>query len=118
MDLSCILPSGRWEIYPDGIINSNGLNKYTPKTITSLPKLKAHLEEVKKIGYAVDNEEFNQGVRCVAVSVRNHEGGVIASVGVSGPSTRMKIEDISSLAEILMDVSSQLSNSLGYIQKR
>ena len=61
----------------------------TPRTITSARRLLKELRDTRARGYALDEEEHELGVRCVAAPVRNHEGKVIAAISVAGPTERM-----------------------------
>lgn len=69
--------------YPSG-----KLTRYTEHTITSLDRLRAALAEVRKQGYAIDQEEHELGVKCVAVPTFNHLG-IVAAMSLSGPVERM-----------------------------
>jgi DNA-binding IclR family transcriptional regulator len=95
-------------------ICAQGLIGYTPRTITHPAKLRKELDKVRKVGYAVDDEEHHRGVRCVAAPVRNHAGDAIASLSVSGPATRVTKEAVSALARRVMEVAAKLSTRLGY----
>ena len=63
--------------------------RMTPNTITSAKRLLKELRTVRVRGYALDEEEHELGVRCVAAPVRNHEGKVVAAISVAGPTDRM-----------------------------
>jgi len=63
--------------------------RMTPNTITSAKRLLKELRTVRVRGYALDEEEHELGVRCVAAPVRNHEGKVVAAISVAGPTERM-----------------------------
>ncbi len=91
-----------------------GLTLYTPQTITDPDKLKAELAHVRSVGYAVDNMEHQRDLRCVAAPIRNHNGDVIASLSVSGPSTRIPKERIPGLAARVREAANKLSARLGY----
>jgi IclR family KDG regulon transcriptional repressor len=73
----------------DQLIKDKGLPKRTDKTITDPARLKEHLFSVRNQGYAVDDEENERGIRCVAAPVRDEEGRVIAAISVSGPTIRL-----------------------------
>ena len=90
------------------------LTCYTPRTITALRELVPHLESVRERGYAVDDEEFDPGVRCVAAAIRDHRGKVVASVGISGPSIRVTLGRIPELGEVVMETARQISQLIGY----
>jgi DNA-binding IclR family transcriptional regulator len=77
-----------------GIYKNKSLKAYGKNTITRLPALMAELAKIRKQGYAVDNEEYYEGVRCVAAPVRSG-GQVVASISVTGSiftMTRGRIE--------------------------
>jgi len=63
--------------------------RMTPNTVTSAKRLLKELRAVRVRGYALDEEEHELGVRCVAAPVRNHEGKVVAAISVAGPTERM-----------------------------
>lgn len=65
------------------------LERFTEKTITDPARLLADLKSIKLAGFAVDNEETEIGVLCIAVPIRNHENQVVAAISVSGPVSRM-----------------------------
>ncbi len=71
------------------IIKEKGLKKFTKNTITSSRKFFEELRKIRECGYAIDNEEIEDGLRCIAVPVFNGEGKVIAAVSISGPSSRI-----------------------------
>ena len=95
--------------YPNG-----RLKRYTAHTITSLKALRAELKSVRSLGYAVDQEEHEEGVKCVAVPTFDHQG-IAAAVSVSGPVDRM--EDHLAHDELigaLLDAARQISAQMGW----
>ncbi|WP_240984507.1 IclR family transcriptional regulator [Acididesulfobacillus acetoxydans] len=91
-----------------------GLKRYTKNTIT---EEKVLLEELKKIGrqgYSIDDEEIMDGLRCVAVPIRNFSGKVIAGMSVSGPTARLDGERLESIIEHMLKTGQDISASLGY----
>jgi DNA-binding IclR family transcriptional regulator len=91
-----------------------GLRRHTVNTITDPRRLRKELERVRERGYAVDDEEHDPGVRCVAAPVRDHGGRVIASLSISGPATRIDADAIPRLAERVKEAAAKLSTQLGY----
>lgn len=81
------------------VIGYAGLEAFTPKTLTQPESLHKALAQVRAQGYALDDEEFAQGVRCIAVGVRGSSGAVVAAISLSGPSSRVTDERIPVLAE-------------------
>ncbi|HEY8369595.1 MAG TPA: IclR family transcriptional regulator [Thermodesulfobacteriota bacterium] len=90
------------------------LEARTARTITSRERLEAEIEAVRARGYAVDDEEFAQGLRCVAMPVRNFTGQVVAAIGLSGPVWRVSPERMPRLVELVGDAAARLSAELGY----
>jgi IclR family KDG regulon transcriptional repressor len=73
-----------------GILDN--MERFTPNTIIDKGEFINHLKEVAKQGYALDNEEYNLGVRCVGVPLRDYTGRVVGGICVSGPSFRITDE--------------------------
>ena len=91
------------------------LRKLTENTIVSPEALRGHLREVAKVGFALDNEEFELGVRCLAAPVRDYSHKVVASVGLSGPLSRFSMERIEKeLVPLVKEAGEKISERLGY----
>jgi IclR family transcriptional regulator, KDG regulon repressor len=73
----------------NALIRSMDFHRFTPRTITDSDELQAELTRIAEAGYALDNEEHELGVRCIAAPIRNSEGTVIAALSVSVPSVRL-----------------------------
>jgi DNA-binding IclR family transcriptional regulator len=71
----------------DEIAERHGLPAKTPNTITEREELAAELRDTRERGYAVDEEEMIEGIRCVAAPITND--GVVGAISISGPSGRM-----------------------------
>ncbi|WP_438267461.1 IclR family transcriptional regulator [Haladaptatus halobius] len=74
------------------IINKHGLTKVNENTITDRETLFEEFETIREQGYAIDNGERVERMRCVAVPIIGEEENVIAAVSVSGPMNRMNNE--------------------------
>ena len=91
------------------------LKKYTPNTITSLPTLKEHLRTIMENDYAIDNEEFEEGVKCISVPIKDYLGVSIAALSITGPSYRMTDDLISnSILPVAKKYSLEISKKLGF----
>lgn len=88
--------------------------RYTPRTITSMRELLPHLESTRERGYALDDEEFEPGVRCIAACVKGYRGHVEAAVGISGPGVRVTLERVPALAAVVMETAGEVSRLVGY----
>lgn len=88
--------------------------RYTDRTLTSKAALAQELERVRAAGYAYDNEECEDGVRCIAVPVRDYTGRVIAGISVSGPVMRMTDSFIQDHLPLIVDSARQVSVLMGW----
>ena len=88
--------------------------RLTPKTITAPKAFEAELRRIRAAGYALDDEEQYEGLRCVAMPVFCYTGQVFASMCVLGPRHRMTQQKIVALRAPLMALSRRLSGRLGY----
>jgi DNA-binding IclR family transcriptional regulator len=61
----------------------------TSRTITSARRLLKELRVIRQRGYAIDDEEREKGVRCLAAPIRNHHGDVVAAVSIAAPIDRL-----------------------------
>ena len=96
------------------ILSQQGMEKRTPKTITTVPRLLKELEKVRQQGYAVDDEENNMGARCVGAPVFNQNGGIEASLGLSGTINQVNAQTMPRILEGLKDAARHVSMQLGY----
>jgi IclR family KDG regulon transcriptional repressor len=87
---------------------------HTPYTIVDKEVLLDHLIDIRKKGYALDLEENEVGITCIAAPIFDHSGKVIAAFSVSGPTTRMTSNRLGELKDHMMDLSRKISGRLGY----
>lgn len=95
---------------------AGGLKAYTKTTIATASELRRELAGIRKRGYAIDNAEHQEWVRCVAAPIRNSSGHVFASVSVTGPADRMTDGKMASLAPLLVQTADAISRQIGYVQ--
>jgi DNA-binding IclR family transcriptional regulator len=88
----------------------SGLAAHTRNTITSLPLLERELERIERQGWAVDNEEAELGVRCVAAGIRDDGGALVAALSLSCPAERMKPQ----WGPLVKDTADRISRAIGY----
>lgn len=89
------------------------LKTWTKKTITSLKELAGACETIRTRGYATDDSEYLDGVRCIAAPIRDSEGAVIASIGISAPSARFPREREKEYAENVMAIAARIGELIG-----
>jgi DNA-binding IclR family transcriptional regulator len=90
------------------------MERLTPKTITTQAAFEAELRRIRGAGYAVDDEEQHEGLRCVAMPVFCYTGQVFASMCVVGPKHRMTHQKLHAVRVPLAALSGRLSQRLGY----
>ncbi len=91
-----------------------GFNRLTPHTLTTLEDVKREIETIRKQDYALDDEECEEGVRCIAVPVRDYTGGVVAAISLSAPLTRLDMRRTNEIVEYLTDIKLRASKELGW----
>lgn len=95
------------------IVSKIRFARYTRKTLRTREALLKALERVRSCGYAIDDEEFELGVRCVGAPIFDDTGRAIAAVSVSGPSSRITAQSVPGIAEHLLRCCRGISASLG-----
>jgi DNA-binding IclR family transcriptional regulator len=96
------------------IANHHALKKLTRHTITTPAKLLKEFERVRHLGYSVDDEENNLGVRCVGAPIFNAQGRIEASIGATGTTAAVTRDGVPRLAEIVNEAARRISVQLGY----
>lgn len=95
--------------------NSVRLQRHTPNTITSKEELRKHLVRIKENGYAVDDVELMDDVRCVGAPVFDRNSKAIAAISISGPVFRMTREKIEKeYIAAVKDTARKISRRLGF----
>jgi len=98
----------------EGVLRRYGMEARTPHTIVDPEKFRDELTRIRAQGFALDDEEHEEGVRCLAVPLRDGSGQVVGSLSVSGPVTRLGDQRISDITAEVVDCGLQLSARLGY----
>ncbi len=95
------------------ILGDQAFPIYTPNTIKDMDELIMQIEKVKLQGYAVDEEEYCLGLRCIAMPLKNYTGEIVAAVSVSAPSIRMSDDKLFETKEALDLACKNISKFLG-----
>jgi DNA-binding IclR family transcriptional regulator len=98
----------------DEIIRAVDMKPHTRNTITKIARLQDELERIRKAGYAVDNEELEEGLRCIGAPIFDHAGDVVAAVSIAGPAYRVGGGQLPPLIDAVKATARQLSAALGY----
>ena len=107
--LACLPEGGRKKM-----LSKKVFPRLTENTITDKRELEKELGKVREQGFALDREENEKDVRCVAAPIRNYQGEVIAAVSISSPSFRIDKNVQNNLKEALIQTSREISMRLGY----
>lgn len=99
----------------DDLFGNKSFQKFTDNTIVSIKELKEEIKTVKENGYAIDNEEYEVGVCCVAAPIYDFLGKVIAAISISAPIERVDKSRLDAeIIPALLDSSKKLSVKFGY----
>jgi DNA-binding IclR family transcriptional regulator len=93
------------------------LKEFTPRTIVDPARLRRELDRVRETGYAADDAEFNGELRCTAAIVRDFSGRGIAALGISGPTWRIKTDDLARIGRKVAAAADRLSAELGFRER-
>jgi DNA-binding IclR family transcriptional regulator len=103
----------------ENFIKEKDLFKRTENTITDPIPLKEHLKLVRKQGYAIDDEENEKGIRCVAAPIYNEVGKAVAAISISGPAFRITKKVVQErLKKEVMETAFKISQRLGFRERR
>ncbi|AJF05780.1 IclR family transcriptional regulator [Geoalkalibacter subterraneus] len=99
----------------DSILPNREFKKFTDNTITDREALRKELRTVEERGYAIDDEELDLGVRCVAAPIRDYTRRIVGAISVSGPSMRINDERIEKeIVPLVLESAEELSTRLGF----
>jgi DNA-binding IclR family transcriptional regulator len=93
------------------------LKAYTKNTIQSIRSLAAECKSIREKGFSTDESEYLDGVRCVAAPIRDRDGAVVASIGISAPSARFPKEKEREFADRVLMVTAQIGKIVGYLEE-
>jgi len=97
----------------ENILNSIELKKFTKNTISKKEELKEELEKIREQGFALDNEEHEEGIVCIGAPIFNNKDHVVASISISGPKIRMTTERMRKYKKLLLESVKIISDKLG-----
>jgi IclR family transcriptional regulator, KDG regulon repressor len=98
----------------DAVLAKGALPGMTPHSITDSDLLRAHLDQVRAEGVAVDIGESDSAMRCVAAAIRDHSGATIAAMSVSAPIIRWTAQAQVEWANLVRKGAATLSARMGY----
>jgi DNA-binding IclR family transcriptional regulator len=98
----------------DRLIAAQGLSAHSRNTITDRNRLRQEIEAVRRTGVALDNEELDLGVKCVAAPIKNRTGAVVAAISLSGPAQRFPAAAIRRFEGEIKKAAMEISRTLGF----
>ncbi|WP_085506108.1 IclR family transcriptional regulator [Thalassobacillus devorans] len=97
-------------------LSENSFHKFTKNTYTEEKEFRHELERINRNGYSIDNEEHEEGIRCVAVPIFDHLNSVNYSVSITGTSVQMTDQHIQEYLPLLKKSATEISSLLGFAQ--
>mgnify|MGYP001753372745 FL=1 len=118
-DLHCSAPGKAIMAYLPNTVRDRYLSymeftRYNARTITTRDAYLEELEKVRKLGYAMDNEEELNGVICIGAPIFNYTGYPCGAIWISGPKDRLSKEVVRVSADCIRKVAQTISLELGY----
>lgn len=105
--------SGMTAARVQSILNERGMRQFTRSTVTSLPHLHTELQLTRSRGFAVDQEERESGLRCVAAPIFDENAGVLGALSLSASNRRMDDQRIAMLGEAVRRTSIAITREIG-----
>lgn len=99
----------------DSIVGQVGLPQFSEMTITNIDQLYEELEQSRQRGYAIDNQEHEQGTYCLGAVIRNGQGLPIGACSISGTNENIIQDKPNSLVDDLLYVAQEISRRMGYV---
>jgi DNA-binding IclR family transcriptional regulator len=96
------------------IVRATGLPRFTQRTLTTGASLSSDLRLVRAHGYAIDDEETQEGAVGVAAPILDSSGSVVAALSLAGPPVRIR-NHLDQLAVSVKSTASAISSELGYV---
>lgn len=91
------------------------LKQHTPNTITDRERLWKEFRQIRVLGYALDEEEHEVGIRCIGVPVFDSQGQVTGSISIASPVSRVTREKITQIIPLIKSVGGKISYDMGYL---
>ncbi|MFJ5717909.1 IclR family transcriptional regulator [Neobacillus sp. NPDC093127] len=98
----------------DRLLSKSELKSFTDFTLTNIEDIKNHLAAVRGQGYAIDDEEIELGLKCIAAPIFNHQGKVVSSISCAAPKMRLDEEKLPKVIAGIKAAAAEISRQLGY----
>ena len=94
-------------------LHRQGMQRFTDNTIVEPAALRDQLRQIRQRGWGIDNEEHTVGMRCVAATIHNEHGEVIAGISISGPSVRVTETRLGELGAKVVQAAELVTRQIG-----
>lgn len=102
----------------NAVIERCGLVKYTDYTVDNIDTLKKHIDQIRKDGYAISDQEAVIGLTCIAVPIRDHSGSIVAAISIAGDTQSITNNNKQhEYIEMISESAEKISSYLGYNSK-
>ncbi|MBE0704726.1 MAG: IclR family transcriptional regulator [Afipia sp.] len=98
------------------VVTRRGLPRFSPTTITMPEELELEVDRIRARGYAIDNGETGEKVRCLAAPLRDFTGQTVAAISISAPEERMPVKRDAELGDSVSQAARLISQKLGYVE--
>lgn len=102
----------------DRTLAGQTLETFTEHTITEISDLKTDLRIAREQGFAIDDEEKNKGMRCIAAPVFDMNSEAVAGISVSGPTSRVGPDQISAFSQPVIEAAEHLTRAIGGVRPK
>lgn len=102
----------------DRLLSGQHFQRFTEHTIADRDRLAAELRQIRHQGYAVDDEERNLGMRCIAAPVFDMNAEPVAGVSLSGPTSRVTLDEVARLSRDVIEAAGALTLAIGGVARR
>jgi IclR family transcriptional regulator, acetate operon repressor len=103
-------------MYPEEVsrvLSVKGMRRLTGRTMSTRSRIAIELRRARKAGFAIDDEEYCPGLRCVAAAVTDEHGQPLGAISISGPSIRITRDRLQELGKLVSSVADELTGELG-----
>ncbi|MCV2876867.1 IclR family transcriptional regulator [Rhodobacteraceae bacterium XHP0102] len=95
------------------IILKRGLAAFTPQSLTDEATLRADLDAARARGFAIDDQERAEGMRCIAAPIFNVHGEAVAGISISGPAFRLPVARCHDIGTMVRHAADQITTAIG-----
>jgi IclR family acetate operon transcriptional repressor len=95
------------------LLQRTGLREFTARTLASPAALFEDLDRIRSRGWALDDEERTEGMRCVAAAIFDHHGEAVAGISISGPSARLPLDAVGEFGPVVRRAAQRVTERIG-----